>query len=92
MLFLDRKIDGKINIGETSWVRFCGIDDGDALFIICDDGKMRLWRLIMGGRPYYFKNETAMKYTGFKMGQATLGFDAPHNVLVLREELENYME
>lgn len=89
MLFLSRKIDEKINIGDSSWVRFCGIKDGDAVFIICDDGRMKLWSLIMNGKPYWFSNNTSMKYVGYSRGEASLGFDAPDNVIVLREEVED---
>lgn len=92
MLFLERKIDEKINIGTDSWVRYCGISEGDALFIICDGGRMRLWSMVLNGKPYYFANGTEMKYVGFNRGQATIGFSAPQDVLVLREEVENYME
>lgn len=92
MLFLERKIDEKINIGTDSWVRFCGISEGDALFIINDNGRMRLWSMLLNGKPYYFSNGTEMRYVGFNRGQATLGFEAPQNVLVLRKEVENFME
>lgn len=92
MLFLERKIDQKINVGTDSWVRFCGIYEGDAVFIICDGGRMRTWVMMLNGKPYYFENNTEMKYVGWSRGQASIGFAAPNGVTILREEIENFKE
>lgn len=92
MLFLSRAVDEKINIGTDSWMRFCGILDGDAVVTLSDNGRTKIWSMMLNGKPYYFENGTELKYVGFNRGEAQFGFNAPQNVLVLREEVENYME
>lgn len=87
MLFLKRKQGEGIYVGD-SFVQFDHFADGIGHFTIRDGDIERTWYMRPQYKPYWFRNGTRMALEDYVGGVVTLSFDAPEDVKIDRDDIE----